>query len=352
MLALLVLLACGEKSDQPVVSGPPVPAATVPGTPTDGAAVVARWEGGQITYTDMQSKISSQIAKMEVEYLQNRYNTERQTAEQMATEAVFEAEAKKRGVSVDDLLKTEIEDKVAKPTDAEVAEFYPVVSRQLRNAPLEQVKDQVAQALTYRRQAERMQAYVEELKATYKLTIDVPYPDLPRIQVSVDDDPAIGDANAPITIVEFADFQCGYCRKIYPTLRELIDEYPGKIRLVYRDYPLGGPNPAGMSPIIAANCAGAQGKYWEMHDALMKGSGFSEQMLTEKATAAGVDIDQWKACMANPTAQVEEISRDFNAGQEVGVSGTPAFFINGVFLNGAVPKEQFESVINRELSGS
>lgn len=194
-----------------------------------------------------------------------------------------------------------------------------------------------------------MEVYITELRGTYGLSTQLPYPNLPRIEVSVDDDPTLGAADAKVTIVEFADYQCGYCRKVYPTLRELLSEYEGKVRLVYRDYPLGGPNPQGMGPSIAANCAGVQGKYWEMHDQLMRNGDYSTSGLETAATAAGLDLAAWKDCQANPQAQVGEIGADFEAGQAAGVNGTPAFFINGVFLNGAVPKEQFKAVIDREL---
>ncbi|MCB9797977.1 MAG: thioredoxin domain-containing protein [Alphaproteobacteria bacterium] len=357
MITLLALLACtggdapSTTANAPRAVNAPLPA-VAPAVGQDPNGTVASWQGGELDYKAVQAKISNELIRLEVEYLQNRYNAEKSAMEEAAYEALIKAEATKRGISEEALIKAEVEDKVAKPTDAEVEEFYNMVKRQVRNQPLEQVRPQVEEGLVMRRQAERMQAWLDELKASYELQFSLPYPDLPRLQVSVDDDPALGKTDAPITIVEFADFQCGYCRKIYPTLRELLEEYPDKIQLVYRDYPLGGPNPAGMSPSIAANCAGVQGKYWEMHDLLMKSGGFAAPQLEAHATAAGVDLNQWKDCVASSSAQVEEITADFEAGRELGVSGTPAFFVNGIFLNGAVPKEQFETLIERELAGS
>lgn len=351
----LVLLACTASSDPapPSTAGSPPapPAATAPAAGQEAAAVVATWSGGQVTYQQVQEKLGTQLTQLEVEYLQRRYQLESQATDEVAMLAILDQEAKKRGTTTEGLLKLEVEDKVPTPTDAEVAEFYPLVARQLRNAPLEMVKDQVAQALLMRKQSERMEAYIVELKATYGMSTQLPYPNLPRIAVSVDDDPSLGPANAQVTIVEFADYQCGYCRKVYPTLRELLEEYEGKVRLVYRDYPLGGPNPQGMTPSIAANCAASQGKYWEMHDQLMRVGDYTTTGLESAATAAGLDLGPWKDCTTNSQAQVAEITADFEAGQAAGVNGTPAFFVNGVFLNGAVPKEQFKAVIDRELGG-
>ncbi|MCB9760233.1 MAG: thioredoxin domain-containing protein [Alphaproteobacteria bacterium] len=356
MLALTLLLACSGSSSTSSPTDvaakrdvtPPLPA-VAPVIAQDPNGVVASWEGGQITYKELHQDIGTQLAKLEVEYLQNRYNLERQALDEAAYTKLIETEAAKRGVSPEDVIKAEVEDKVTPPTAAEVEEFYPVIKRQLRNQPLDQVRPQVEQVLLNRKQSERMQEWLTELESSYKLQTHLPYPNLPRIEVSTDDDPALGSAEAPVTIVEFADYQCGYCRKIYPTLRELLTEYDGKVRLVYRDYPLGGPNPAGMTPAIAANCAGQQGKYWEMHDTLMKASSYSGPELEAHAQSSGLDVAKWKDCMNDNVAQVQEITADFEAGREVGVSGTPAFFINGIFLNGAVPKEQFVSVIEREL---
>lgn len=352
MIATLLLLACASGDTNPGATSSanaPMPA-VAPAIAQDPDGVVATWEGGQLTYKDLQSTLDNQLKLLEVEYLQSRYNLERQALDEDALYKILDAEAAKRGVTTEELLKVEVEDKVTPPTNAEVEEFYPVVRRQLRGAPLEQVRPQVEGALLMRRQGERMQGFVEELRLAYKLEVTLPYPNLPRIDVGVDDDPALGATEPVVTIVEFADYQCGYCRKVYPTLLELVEQYDGKVQIVYRDYPLGGPNPAGMAPMIAANCAGEQDKYWEVHETLMNEGGFSAPALEAAASSAGVDMDKWKACVADPTAQVAEITKDFEDGQSLGVNGTPAFYVNGIFLNGAVPKEQFVTIIERELA--
>lgn len=358
MLSLLVILACGGAQDatQPATSSGPAPAApaaaTAPASTQDPSGVVATWTGGQISYSEVQARLGKQLVMMEVEYLQGRYNAERQSAEELALRALIDAEAKARSLTTDALLKAEVQDKIPKPTQAQLEEVYPYVRRQMRtDAPLEAILEQVTQAWTRNAENERMAAYLDELKAKHGLKIQLPYPNLPKIEVSADDDPTLGDAAATVTIVEFADYQCGYCRKVYPTLVELLDEYKGKVKVVYRDYPLGGPNPSGMGPSIAANCAGSQGKYWEMHDVLMRTGDFSASGMEATAGTLGLDVTAYKACVSEPTSQVAEITADFEAGQAAGISGTPAFFINGVFLNGAVPKEVFKAVIDKELGG-
>ncbi|MED5374740.1 MAG: thioredoxin domain-containing protein [Myxococcota bacterium] len=350
MILLLSLLACtGESSTTtPAASmGPQPDAASLPDlAPGDG--VVAQWNGGQVLYSDLLEYADGDLKQVEITYLQNRYAVESGALRELALMKMMEAEAAKRNTDLDGLLKAEVEDKVSKPTDAEVEEFYPVIARQLRNAPLDQVRPQVEGYLLSKRQTERMEAYIAELEAAYGFQTQLPFPDMPRIEVSADDDPVLGDPNAPITIVEFADYQCGYCRKIYPTLVELSEEYEGKIKIVYRDYPLSG-GAGGLEPSIAANCAGEQDKYWQMHDELMRNTNYSMVGIEAYATKIGLDMDTFKTCMGETARHSQEIMKDFQDGQAAGVNGTPAFFINGVFLNGAQPKEQFVAVIEREL---
>lgn len=355
MILLLSLFACtGAESTTttPAVDlGPKPAAATAPEPMMEGDGVVAKWNGGELRYSELGTHADQQLKQLKIEYLQNRYAVESGALRELALMKLLEAEAAKRGTDLDGLLKTEVEDKVTPPTDSEVEEFYPVIARQLRNAPLEQVRPQVEGYLLNKRQTERMEAYITELETAYGLQTQLPFPDLPKIDVSVDDDPVLGNVDAPITIVEFADYQCGYCRKVYPTLIELMEEYPDQIKLVYRDYPLSG-GQGGLEPSIAANCAGEQDKYWQMHDELMKNSNYSAVGINAYATKIGLDMDAFAACQADPGKHAQEIMKDFQDGQAAGVNGTPAFYINGVFLNGAQPKEQFIAVIERELENA
>lgn len=346
---LLLLAACsGSTETSPAVMPSPL-SATAPATAQDADGVVATWKGGQLSYGEVQAEIENELVALEIEYLQNRYQLEAQAVSEQATMKVLEHEAASRSLSLEELLKVEVEDKVTPPTEDELKEFYPVLRRQLGGADFETARPQVEMALIQRRQGERMGEYLAEIEEKYELTTQLPYPDMPRLEVSADDDPMRGSPEATVTIVEFADYNCGYCRKIYPTLVELIEEdYAGQVNLVYRDYPLSG-GARGLEPTIAANCADAQGKYWEMHHELMSASNYSETALMAYARAIELDADAFEACISNPEAQIPEILNDFEAGRSVGVSGTPAFFINGIPLSGAVPKDQFVTIIEREL---
>jgi len=357
MHTLLLLLACTSNgpatatADAPARVGSPVTtaAASTPGGAVDASAVVASWDGGSLTVGELHEQLKTQLTQLEIDYLQGRYQAESQGADQFATEAIIKAEAAKQGITEDALLKREIESKITPPSEAEVEEYYPVIKRQLRNAPLDEVRPQVMQALMQRKTAERAQAYIGGLRDQYKLTVDVPFPDLPRVQISVDDDPAQGPADAKITIVEFGDYECGYCSRAFATVQQVVREYPDQVRVVYRDFPLSFHKRA-VPAAVAANCAGDQGKYWEMHNLLMQRQReLGEDDLPRHAKSVGLDMDKFSACMDNPQAHVLEIQKDFEEGQAAGVTGTPAFFVNGIFLSGAQPFEQFKTIIDREL---
>lgn len=363
LLCLSALIACDggttatEETEHAVAPAPeaakPFQAAASP-TNTPGGSVppdtvVANWDGGQITYGELADSVRNQVTQMEVEYLTNRHNAEKGALEQMMIEALLEAEAKARGLDgAEALMKIEVEDKVSAPTEQEIVEFYEVIKRQARGAPLEQIRPQVEAELLRRKQGERAQAYIAELKSKMNASSELPFPDLPRIAVSVDDDPMMGVKDAPITIVQFAEYQCPYCGKAGESIDRVMEEYAGKVQMVYRDFPLSF-HPRAVPAAVAANCAGEQDKYWEMHKLLMSNQrALEEGDLVAHAQTLELDMAKWNTCREDP-AQAAEVQADMEAGAEAGVSGTPAFFINGIMLSGALPFEQFKEVIDREL---
>lgn len=172
-----------------------------------------------------------------------------------------------------------------------------------------------------------------------------------RVEVSADDDPAHGPADAPVVIIEFSDFNCPYCgrfaRETLPLLRE---NYDGRIRFVYRDFPILGDS--SLQAAIAAECADDQGAFWDFHDLLFENQGgFNQEMFIRFGEALGLDIEQFTACQNDPATR-EEIGGDFAVAQRLSVSGTPTFFINGRRVVGAQPYEVFQGVIDEELASA
>ncbi len=350
VFALLAACATEGAGSAPLSPpGPPPAALVAPAWAAEGADVVAYWEGGSLSYTDVTTPMQSQLDQMLGEYLMGRYDAEYSAVQQAMDEKILENEAKQSGaVAVEDLLKKEVTDKVGAPTEAEIDEAYQALQRKLRGQSKEESRSILEQAVTQKKQGERYMQYVQELRTRYRATVQLPFPDVPRVDVSVDDDPSVGPADAQVTIVQFAEFQCPYCGKAREALDRVEQDYPGKVRLVFRDFPLDF-HPRAIPAAVAANCAGKQDKYWPVHNAIMADQqALADADLLRIAKAAGVDINRWEECRKD-SAMEAEVRNDMEDGRKAGVTGTPAFFINGIFINGAQPYEKFKAIIDAEL---
>jgi len=173
-----------------------------------------------------------------------------------------------------------------------------------------------------------------------------------RYDVPVDDDPILGSENAPITIIEFSDYECPYCRQWHSEVySQLIDTYSDQIRFVYRDFPLESIHPNANSAAEAANCAHKQGVFWDYHDMLFSNEkGLGSTAYLEYASQLEIDQAAFQECIETDRYQAE-VQADFEFAADLGVRSTPTFFINGIAVVGAQPFEIFQQVIDRELAG-
>jgi protein-disulfide isomerase len=169
------------------------------------------------------------------------------------------------------------------------------------------------------------------------------------VQVDLNDAPIQGAANAPITIVEFSDFQCPFCSRVTPTMKTLLKDYPGKVRIAFRHNPLPFHKNA-MSAAKASLAANEQGKFWEMHDALFSNQkDLSDESIKKAAKQIGLDVRKFEKAWKSNQYDAQ-IQRDVDFAKKNGATGTPSFFINGVFLRGARPVESFKEVIDKLLA--
>jgi protein-disulfide isomerase len=172
-----------------------------------------------------------------------------------------------------------------------------------------------------------------------------------RYDVPEDDDYTIGPENAPITIIEFSDYECPFCRRWYQeTYLRLREEYGDRVRIVYRDFPLYSIHPEAEPAALAANCAGEQGKYWEYHDLLFSSEGLGEEYYLQFAEQLGLDAGQFKACLESEKYK-DEVTADYEFASNLGVNSTPTFFVNGIPVVGAQPFDVFQQIIEKELAG-
>ncbi|HWP64587.1 MAG TPA: thioredoxin domain-containing protein [Candidatus Limnocylindria bacterium] len=306
-----------------------------------GSEVVATVDGTPITRAALEAEVKPQLIEID----NQRYEVLAEGLEGMIAEALVEKEAKTRGVSADQLIQQEVTAKLSAPSDADIQKVYDANKAQLGGATLEQVKDRIVQYLQGQQEAELQQQFITGLRDKYKTTVALKPP---KVEVADGGAPSRGPANAPVTIIEFSDYECPFCKRAEPTVEQVVAAYPDKVRLVYRHYPL--PFHKNARPAAeAAMCANAQGKFWEYHEKLWEAPALDEATLKKVAGEIGLDQAKFDACLANKegAAQVDKDMADASA---VGVRGTPAFFINGRMLSGAQPFDKFKVIIEEELA--
>jgi protein-disulfide isomerase len=311
---------------------------------------LARLNGQVITADDLNKdnkELGTQLAQLELQHQVQIYQTKRQALEGMIQKRLFEAKAKEAGVaSPEELIQKEIAAKIPDPSDEEVQGLYEQAKASGQQLPpIDQIKPDIVRYIKSQKMRAPLMAYYDNLKKEQKVSILLLPPKTDAVEAK---GPTKGPKDAPITIVEYSDYQCPYCIQAEKTVSDVLAAYPDKIRLVYRDFPLPM-HPLAPKAAEASHCADAQGKYWQMHDKMFGAQGKLEvESLKQYAREVGVDGDKFDKCLdGGDMAKV--VSDNHEAGERLGISGTPAFFVNGRFLNGAQPLEEFKSLIDAEL---
>jgi protein-disulfide isomerase len=297
--------------------------------------------GGESIYErDYLASVEAQVQKVR----QQEYELRRQALDDVINKKLLAEEAKRKGTTPEEILAG-LDKQVPEPSEEQVEQqlvqqmFGGGISgnmskEQIREDMIQRVKDQVHEVYY---QALRDRAGVK----VYLLP--------PRQVAGIDPARIRGNPDAPITIVEFSDFQCPYCLQAYTTVKELLKKYDGKVRLAYRDLPLSETESEMPGGGAASRCAGEQGKFWEYHDLLFENQDYYGQLAFEDfATQLNLDIKAFNTCMESGKYK-PMIKADFDEGIRLGARGTPYFFINGVPVNGARPQADFEQVIEAEL---
>lgn len=346
-LALLVALpACAQQNEAAAAAAPQADA------PADGNAVVARVQGQQITMSELEASagealtgVQAQLLQCERQAEQSRFQVLQSTLQEEVQKRLVAAEAEKAGQTPEAYLAAELESKLAPPTDADVEAFFNQNKDRIGNRTLEQVGPQIREYLVGQNRAQAEQAFFTGLAAKYEVDVLL---EPPRTQVAAEG-PSRGPANAPVTIVEFSDFECPFCSRVNPALEQVKQNYGDKVRVVFRQFPLNI-HPNAQKAAEASLCANDQGKFWEMHDLM-----FAEQRqltvenLKEKAQRLELDTAPFGQCL-DSGKYAAQVQTDLEAGMQAGVTGTPAMFINGIPISGAVPYEQLAQVIDAELA--
>jgi protein-disulfide isomerase len=308
---------------------------------TEPAKAVAVVAGEPVSESELLARVDSELTQLR----QQEYEIKSRALENLINQKLLAAEAKRRSLTTEQLVQEEVDKNVGAPSDAEMKARYDLLKARI-NRPFEEVKEQLRTAMIQSKRQEVMQAYVKGLRARASVRILL---DPPRVQVGIDKARFRGNPNAPVMLVEFSDYQCPFCSRIQSTLNDLVAKYGDKLGHTYRDFPLREIHPDAQAAAEASRCAGDQGKFWPYHDLLFANrSKLDTASLKKYARDAALDAESFDACLASGK-YAPEVAKDFEDGQQAGVSGTPGFFINGIFLNGARPAADFERIIEAEL---
>ena len=310
--------------------------------------------GPPLAVIDGQAIYEDQLPAKEVTQLQRMmaqvYGVKLRALHETLDQKLIDAAAKKKGVSEEDLYKSEVLSKVPEPTDDQVKASYQ--SRQdLKNSSFDEVKDRVRRDLKNEAIQQQRSAFIQGLWQSAvndgELSILLAPP---RIEITPDGSRMRGDPKAPITIVEFSDFSCPFCLKAEASISAVMAQYPGQVKLSYRDFPLRELHPNAERAAEAARCAGEQDKFWEYHDQLFANQKRQDpEGLMDDARALNLDEPKFAACLSSGRYR-QQIDQDVQMGSRAGIEATPGFYINDTFVNGAQPPEVYERIVDQKLA--
>jgi protein-disulfide isomerase len=306
---------------------------------------IARVFGEPVYDEELLPSIGGQLYQLKTQ----EYELKSKALTNLVNQRLLEREAKSQGLSTDAFLEQMVDRKQSAPSGPEIEAYYLAQKDRLNNRPLNEIRPQIEQALIQAKRQQARQDYIDRLKQKASVSILL---SRPRVAVTADPNRLRGNADAPVTIVEFADFQCPYCEAAEATLKQVLQKYEGRVQLGFRDFPLRQIHPQAQSAAEASRCAGNQGKFWEYHDVLFANqTDLNENAYAEHARKIGLDVAKFQACLDSGSSR-PLIESDLQSGMAVGVTGTPAFYINGAMLSGAQPASDFESIIDLELANA
>ena len=309
--------------------------------------VIATVAGQDITLEEIDELLGQKVASLQ----EQLYTLRRQKLDELIIAKLMAAEASARGVSAEELFQVEIESKVSRVTDADVAAFF-AANKAALPANEEMLREQIRGYLTGHRLNERKNAFVQSLASAKTVLMSLAAPSPFRSVAKTEHAPFRGNAKALVSIVEFSDFHCPYCRQAQATLRQVLDHYADQVRLVFKHSPIDRLHPNARKASEASECARDQDQFWLFHDELFRAEpseSSSTDDLVNIAARLKLDATAFKICLESGK-HASEVESDVVEGAALGVSGTPTFFVNGRIFVGAQSIDNFRSLIDQELA--
>ena len=313
-------------------------AATVAGG--SASDVVAEIGGRKVTRAELERKKAGRLLQARNQF----YLAEREALNQFVDERLLEEKAQAEHLSVEQLVERDITSRVTDPTEDQLKVYYEGLDTE---EPFPAVRDKILSHIREVRAGKARAEYLKALHNQYSVLITL---SPPTAEVSLDGAAVRGPQNASVTVVEFADYECPYCQQIHSDLKKLMQQFDGKMAFAFQDCPLPMHRHA-VKAAEAARCAGAQGAFWEYHDLLFeKGGKLEVAQLKEYARSLKLDGGQFDKCL-DSGEQAAAVQKGLHDAKELGITGTPSFFINGHFVSGAVKFQDLREMVDRELTG-
>ncbi|PIQ85606.1 MAG: hypothetical protein COV74_07860 [Candidatus Omnitrophica bacterium CG11_big_fil_rev_8_21_14_0_20_45_26] len=306
----------------------------------DSGDVAAKIDKDVITMSELNKAAESDLMPLASQI----YDIKKKRLDQMVEDKLYELEAKKQKTSVE-ALKAEINKGDEDMSDDAIEVYYDLNKAQFGNRPLEQVKAQIKNLLIRRKLDKSNDEFLAGLRKKYNVEVML---EEPKMELDIDGYPSRGPDNAKVTVVEFTDFQCPFCKRFKDTIDQLVEEYPNDVKHVFHHLPLPMHRNA-KGAHHASVCADRQGKFWEMREVLFNNAtALERENLNKYAGEVGLDMDAFSKCMEDP--EIDKYLDDAASyAQSVGARGTPTSFVNGTLFRGAQPYEQLKQVVETKL---
>ena len=289
--------------------------------------VLAAVNGSPIRVDAINERMKAYVYKLQMKI----YAAQKSAVNRRINDLLLIAEANNRKVGPEEIVRTEITEKLKPPTEAEITSFYNENKARI-TGDLASARTAIAQYLQQQQQEKLETALSEKLRAGAKVQMFLKEPQAPVFDVRPGILPGRGDTNAAVTIIEFTDFQCSACGAMYPVMEEVLKSYGNRVRFLIRDFPITSLHPNAFRAAEAAGAANAQGKFWEYIDILFKNqNALDADSLKKYASQLGLDRKRFEAEFESGK-YAGDIRRDVEAGEMYGVEATPTIFINGRLL--------------------
>ncbi len=300
--------------------------------------VVANVGGVKVTMAELEQQESAKLLSAHYQY----YQAQVKALNDLVDKKLLEQKAKSESLTVDQLVDRDIKSQVTDPTEDQLKVYYEGLET---DQPYEAVRGKILDQVRMLRTQKARAAYLKTLRVQTTVYITLAPP---RANVDTQNAQMLGPEKAPVTLVEFADYECPYCQKVAADVKKLQADFGDRVAFMYKDFPLPMHSRAEKAA-EATRCASKQGKFWEFHDELFHSKELDVDQLKAQARALKLDSADFDKCL-DSGEEAAAVEKDRKEGTRLGISGTPSFFINGHFLSGALDYATLRQIVEQQLA--